>query len=174
MAHKIDSSKGFNSFVGYKESAWHGLGTILDARMDIKQALKLSGMDYEVKKAPNVHVISTTPFSKSIPLCISSEKSFFTYRTDCNKVLGASVGKVYTVLQNEAALGVVDDIMKHNSEIEIDTAGVLDEGRLAFITLKMPKPTEIVKGDDYFEYILVVNSFDGTTPIMCLYSNKQP
>ena len=60
MAHKIDNSKGFNSFVGYKESAWHGLGTILDARMDIKQALKLSGMDYEVKKAPNVHVFQPT------------------------------------------------------------------------------------------------------------------
>ena len=75
------------------------------------------------------------------------------------------------MLQNETALGVVDDIMKHNTNIQIDTAGVLDEGRLAFITLKMPKPTEIVKGDDYFEYILVVNSFDGTTPIMCLYTN---
>lgn len=164
MAHKIDNSKGFNSFIGYKESAWHGLGTVLNERIDIKTALEKSGMDYEVKKLPNVHVINSE-------ISIPSEKSFFTYRTDVNKVLGASVGKVYQVVQNEAALAVCDDIMKNNSQIQIDTCGVLDEGRISFITLKMPRPTEIVKGDDYFEYILVVNSFDGTTPIMCLYTN---
>lgn len=164
MAHKLDNSKGFSAFVGYKESAWHGLGTIVNERITTNECLKLSGMDFIVNKLPNVHKISES-------IQIESEKSFFTYRTDCNKVLGTSVGRQYGIVQNEDALGVVDQIMQNNKNIEIETAGCLDDGRISFLTLKMTQPVSVAKGDDYFQYILVVNSFDGTTPIMCLYTN---
>lgn len=164
MAHKIDNSKGFDSYIGFKESAWHGLGTTLNRRITSTDCLKLAGMDFEVLKKPNVHFITDK-------IKIESEKSFFTYRTDVNKVLGASVGRQYQIVQNINALGIIDDIMKQNKNIEIETAACLDEGRISFVTLKLTEPKKVGKNDEYFQYILVVNSFDGTTPILCLYTN---
>lgn len=103
MAHNLDFSKGFASFASRKQTAWHGLGSVVDA-MNTKQALQLGGLDFDVIKAPNIHRIGTKE--------IVSTNSFFTYRNDTEAVLGDKLGKDYTVLQNREAMDLIDTLVE--------------------------------------------------------------
>ncbi len=55
MAHLIDNSKGFNAFASYEAPAWHGLGQIFKEKLTVAQALESGGLDFEVRKIPNLH-----------------------------------------------------------------------------------------------------------------------
>ena len=73
MAHEIDTQKGFAGFASFKQKAWHGLGTVLEERMSIADALTFGGLDFEVQKSPNVHRFPDG--NEQV-----SKDSFFTYR----------------------------------------------------------------------------------------------
>jgi phage/plasmid-like protein (TIGR03299 family) len=101
---------------------------------------------------------------------IVSEDSFFTYRTDVNKVLGSRLGKDYTVLQNAEAFNIVDEILQAGTA-SIETAGAIDEGRKTFICLKA-NDSIIVNGNDKTDqYILICNSHDGSMAIQAMFTN---
>lgn len=163
MAHKIDNSKGFNAFISFAQPAWHGLGQILTDAISTEDALNKGGLDYPVIKLPNIHLL---PDGREI----ISEDSFFTVRTDVNKVLGSRLGKDYEVLQNIEALNVVDEILQAGTAT-IETAGAIDEGRRAFICLKVNNNIVIGSNDEVKQYILIANSHDGSLAITAMPTN---
>jgi phage/plasmid-like protein (TIGR03299 family) len=154
MAHLIDNSKGFNAFVSYQAAAWHGLGKIMDTAISTEQALNEGGLNFDVIKLPNIHYL---PNGSEI----ISEDSFFTCRTDVNKVLGSKLGKDYEVLQNIEALNVVDEILQSGTAT-IETAGAINEGRKVFICLKVNQDLIVGSTDKVQQYVLVATSHDGT------------
>lgn len=163
MPHLIDNSKGFNAFVSYAAPAWHGLGEVFNEKINAETALNKSGADFDVLKLPNIHILPNG--SELI-----SEDSFFTVRTDVNKVLGSRLGKDYTVLQNIAAFNLVDEILQAGTA-EIETAGVIDEGRKVFICLRVNKNI-IVSGNDVVkQFVLITNSHDGSLAITVMPTN---
>ena len=163
MAHEIDTQKGFAGFASFKQTAWHGLGTILEERMSIADALKFGGLDFEVQKSPNVHRFpdATEQVSKD---------SFFTYRTDTNCVLGDKLGKGYTVMQNNVALDLVDELVNKQS-MTIETVGSLCDGAKVFVTLKNETPIDLGSNDITEQYLVLLNGHDGNTAISAYFTN---
>lgn len=166
MAHLIDSSKGSNAFVSFAAPAWHGLGTVLNNPLSTEDALTQGGLNYNVIKLPNVHMI---PAGDSFEEVIS-EDSFFTLRTDFNKILGSRLGKDYAVMQNIEALNVVDEILQAGTAT-IETAGAIDEGRKVFICLKVAKDIVVGSEDIVKQYVLIATSHDGTLSITAMPTN---
>lgn len=163
MAHKIDETKGKSAFVSYQEPAWHGLGEVMQGAVSVKDALEKGGLDFDVVKLPNIHMLPNEE-------TIISEDSFFTFRTDANKILGSRLGKDYTVLQNIEALDVVDAILQSGTA-SIATAGAIDEGRRVFITLKINDSITINGNDKIEQYVLIANSHDGSLAVTALPTN---
>ena len=159
MGHMIDNSKGFNAFMAVGAAAWHGLGKIYTEeegkRLTAEQVLVDSGNEFNVIKLPNVHIIPATGEE------IISKDSFFTLRTDVNKILGSRLGPQYEVLQNKESFEVVNDILQAG-KATIESAGVIDEGRKTFICLKIDKNIFLDSQDVIKQYALIVNSHDGT------------
>lgn len=156
MAHNLSfqiNTQG--DFVSKNVKPWHGLGTILES-VSYQDALQFGGLDYFVEKSPNIHRMNNVE--------IISDSSFFTWRTDTQKVLGV-VGNRYTPVQNSDALSICEQFPFH-----IETAGVLKDGALSFVCMKSDKQI-VVKGKDVTEmYLLFTNSFDGTSPISVLFT----
>lgn len=163
MAHRIDHSKGKAAFISYQEPAWHGLGKVFNQEITIAQALTESGLDFKVDKLPNIHRLPSG-------IDIVSDSSFFTVRTDVNKVLGTRLGPDYTVYQNQQALDIVDELIRTDKVI-IETVGSVDEGRKVFTCLKFKTPMKVGSNDEIFQYILIVNSHDGSLAITVMFTN---
>jgi phage/plasmid-like protein (TIGR03299 family) len=165
MAHMIDNSKEFNAFVYTGAAPWHGLGQKLDA-ISAADALRQGGLDFNVYKLPNIHLIPTD----QEPIEVVSLDSFFTYREDTRAVLGAKLGKDYTVLQNIEALNLVDEILQQG-RATIETAGAIDGGRKVFICLKIDKSIQVGAGDNVNQYVLLATSHDGSMSITATPTN---
>ena len=163
MAHLIDNSKGFNAFVSFAAPAWHGLGTVLNNPLSTADALNQGGLNYDVLKLPNIHYL---PNGEEI----ISEDSFFTVRTDVNKVLGSRLGKDYEVMQNIEALNVVDEILQAGTAT-IETAGAIDEGRKVFICLKVAKDIIVGSNDSVKQFVLIATSHYGSLSITAMPTN---
>lgn len=169
MAHKIDNSKGFDSFIAANGApAWHGLGTIKPGIITAEEALNEGGLNFIVLKMPNIHY--WTPKGQAEPITIVSDSSFFTFRTDVNKVLGSKLGADYTVLQNIEALNVADEILQKGAGT-IETAGAIDEGKKIFICIKLNSAIKINNTDEVKQYLLLTTSHDGSLSITALLTN---
>lgn len=160
MAHFLSFKRNVSGdFVTFNEKPWHGFGTILSEHPPtLKDALNFGGLGYHVEKLPNVHKMS-------VGIEITSEKSFFTYRTDTNTVLGSHVGDRYTCIQNVDALGIVEQFPYH-----IETAGVLKDGAVSFVCMKSDKQIVVGNNDVTEMYLLFVNSFDGSFPVTVMFT----
>lgn len=168
MAHQIDHSKGQAAFIAYQAPGWHGLGKVKKSGIiTVQEALQDGGLAFHVDKLPNIHRFSTG--GSGIGEVISSS-SFFTIRTDVNKVLGDRLGRDYTVYQNTEALAIVDDLLK-TGKMAIETAGALDEGRKVFVCLKLQDPIVVNGNDEVFQYLLVTNAHDGSMAITVMFTN---
>jgi phage/plasmid-like protein (TIGR03299 family) len=163
MAHQIDHSKGKAAFISYQAPAWHGLGKVFNQEISIEQALQESGLDFHVDKLPNIHRLPSG-------LDIVSDSSFFTVRTDVQKVLGTRLGPDYTVYQNMEALDIVDELL-NTGKLIIETVGAIDEGRKVFVCMKFNEPIIVGGSDVVYQYLLLVNSHDGSLAITAMLTN---
>lgn len=166
MAHLLDTSKGKAGFVSYMQPAWHGLGTVLNEVMTVEDALKYGGLEFHVGKAPNIHLIEWQGEEK----VITSDSSFFTYRTDTFAVLGNMLGKDYTVLQNSDALSILDDVVKVNDGILFQTAGSLRGGAVTFVCCSLPEKIIVNGKDEVEQYLVVCNSHDKSMALKVFFT----
>ena len=168
MSHQLDHSKGKTAFIAYQAPGWHGLGKVKKSGIiTVEEALQDGGLDFHVDKLPNIHRFNT---AAGIQQEIISKNSFFTIRTDVNKVLGDRLGKDYTVYQNTEALAIVDDLLK-NGKMIIETAGALDDGRKVFVCLKLADSIVVDGDDEVQQYVLLTNSHDGSMAITAMPTN---
>ena len=99
MAHNLN----FNELTGQyslmsTKTPWHNLGQVVDSAQTSEEAIKLSGLDFEVVKKKIY-----TEGNIEIP------RNYATVRTDLNIPLGV-VGEKYHVLQNSQAFKFIDDM----------------------------------------------------------------
>lgn len=167
MAHKLDYSKGQAAFISYQAPAWHGLGKVFNNEITIEEALKESGLDFHVDKLPNIHRFNG---ADGQPQEIISKDSFFTIRTDVNKVLGTRLGCDYTVYQNTQALDVVDAMLE-TKKVIIETVGAIEDGRKVFTCLKLNSSIVVDGSDEVYQYVLLANSHDGSLAITAMPTN---
>ena len=164
MAHQINRNErtGKDSFFSVKEKAWHGLGQIVEGYPTSKEALQLAGLDFEVLKRPNLHLLDN---GKQIV----SKSSFYTYRPDTGVVLGDRLGADYQVVQNTDAFAFFDEIVGGDG-IMYETAGALGKGERVFITAKLPGYIKVGKDDLIEKYLFLTTSHDGYGSITAAFT----
>ncbi len=193
MAHNIEynDAKGTFSFYSLKESAWHGLGQIVDQAETPGEVLKLANLDYEVALAPlytsfipdetfqiqkglNDQFLCHTPSGITmIPKKGSKiDTHFATYRKDNYDIFGV-VGSRYEPVQNDVALEFIYNVLINQGIISvedliIETAGALGKGERIFVTAKLP--TYDIAGDEVEKYILFTSSHDGSSSITAAFT----
>ena len=164
MAHSLNYNEqtGTHSFFSVKEKAWHNLGQIVQDYPTSKEALRFAGLDFEVLKRPNIHLLDDGKV-------ITSKNSFYTYRPDTNAVLGDKLGADYQVVQNTDAFSFFDAIVGGEG-ILYETAGALGNGERIFITAKLPGYIKVGKEDLIEKYLFVTTSHDGYGSITAAFT----
>lgn len=156
-----------------KEKPWHKLGTVLNNHPSIDDAVKYSGLCWEVG-LKKVYTLS-----EETELVAEIEESKAIYRKDTNTVLGVT-GNRYQPLQNYEAFKFFQPF-PDSGEASLETAGSLFGGKKVFILAKinLPDITIVEESNDQIStYVLLSNSHDGKqavkvgfTPIRVVCNN---
>ncbi len=149
-----------------KQVPWHRLGTVLDqAPKDIREAMKLAGLDWTVERIP-------------VPVCQGC-----TIAEDDNVVMGhyfirvenvdgevsrrqlSIVGPNTHALQNVDAFDFFQPFLDDGTA-ELETAGSLDNGRRIWVMATIKDGHDvIVPGDETLRFLLLSNSHDGSMAV---------
>lgn len=151
MAHQVQTM----AYVG--DTPWHRLGNELPANQPLEIWAEKAGMDWEILESPVCYMAE-----RSGPL--GSIKTFddqkVLYRSDTHKPLSV-VGDRYHVVQPREVLEFYRGLVEM-SGYELETAGVLKEGR-KFWALAKTGQESVLKGNDRVSgYLLLATSCDGT------------
>ena len=141
---------------------WHGLGTSVEEAPDSKEAIKLAGLDWEVKSLPIFD-----SFGKEIPNFKANT------RMSDESVLGIVTNR-YKLVQNEEAFAFTDALI--GDEVRYETAGSLKNGKVVWMLAKLPETK--VLDDDFEQFVCFTNAHDGTgavrvvmTPVRVVCNN---
>ncbi|WP_255539493.1 DUF932 domain-containing protein [Polynucleobacter sp. JS-Safj-400b-B2] len=152
MAHEISIRQtGFAemAFAG-NEKPWHGLGQNVPEGADIETWRKLAGLDWDINR-------SVVQFMNG---SMHNYDDFnVLYRSDSNAALSV-VGQNYKVVQPKEVLEFFRDLVSQDG-FTIETAGSLKGGRRIWALAKTNLDGEIVDGDFFKTYLLLVTSCDG-------------
>ena len=151
MAHLIQSM----AYTG--ETPWHQLGNPLPAKQSIDVWAKEAGMDWAICETP---VRYLTEQIGSLGAIMSFNEQKVLYRSDTKAALSVVSGR-YQVVQPKAVLEFYRDLTEI-SGFELETAGVLKEGKKFWAPARTGKEA-VLKGNDVVKgYILLATSCDGT------------
>ncbi len=176
MAHDINYNEqtGKHSFFSVKESAWHGLGTVIDQYPTSAEAIIHAGLNYTVEKRPlftyDTENFTGDPDTDIIIPEIEVPDFYANVRTDTDGVLGV-VGKDYHIVQNVDAFSFFDSIVGGKDGILYETAGALGQhGHRVFITAKLPDYIRVGRNDCLEKYLFLTTSHDGLGSIQIAFT----
>lgn len=151
MAHLVNTM----AYVG--ETPWHELGNALPPKQSLDIWAEKAGMNWEIRSSPVRYMTETAGTLGSI---MSFDEQKVLYRSDTKAPLSVVSGR-YQVVQPKAVLEFYRDLTEI-SGFELETAGVLKEGKKFWALAKTGKET-VLKGNDTVKgYILLATSCDGT------------
>lgn len=138
------------------DKPWHGLGNKLAAQQPIETWRRQAGMDWQIEESEvryisggtNLGVINVFPEQKVL------------YRSDTKAPL-AVVGKRFNVVQPGEILEFYRDLTACNG-FELETAGVLREGRKFWALARTGQSTHLKGRDRVDGYLLLATACDGT------------
>ena len=138
------------------EKPWHGLGNKLAPQQPIKVWREQAGMDWEVEESEVRYITG----SNKVGVINAFPEQKVLYRSDTKAPL-AVVSKRFKVVQPGDVLEFYRDLTAH-SGFELETAGVLREGRKFWALAKTGQST-VLKGRDRVDgYLLLATACDGT------------
>ncbi len=151
MSAELES--GF--FVG--TPAWHRLGRVVPNVANTEEGIRLAALDWEVLERPVAFLDDTGE-----PAVIPDHKALV--RETDGRTLGI-VGAKYTPLQNREAFKFFDPVLQAGSA-RLESAGSLRGGKRVWILAKLQHAiAEVLPGDPVEAYLLLYNSFDGSTAV---------
>ena len=161
MAHQIETfADGTAAFFSNRVPAWHSLGTVTENALSADEALTTANLNWQVLQYPVQADVSGFPV-----IADGKRANVRTHpKTGDTSVLGI-VGNRYTIVQNDQAFKFCDDILDVGGAT-FETAGSLDKGRKVFMTMRMPEGITVGGHDAVNMYLMVVNSHDGSTPLI--------
>ena len=143
------------AYVG--NAPWHELGNKLPPKQSIDVWAREAGMDWTICEAPVRYLADQVGSLGSI---MTFEDQKVLYRSDSKAPLSV-VGGRYQVVQPKAVLEFYRDLTQI-SGFELETAGVLKEGRKFWALARTGKETSLKGSDVVNGYILLATSCDGT------------
>ncbi|MBV8500251.1 MAG: DUF932 domain-containing protein [Paucibacter sp.] len=151
MAHAVQSM----AFVG--QTPWHQLGNALPPKQSLDVWADQAGMNWEILSTP---VRYMTEQAGALGAVMTYADQMVLYRSDTKSPLSV-VSDRYQVVQPREVLEFYRDLTEI-SGYELETAGVLKEGRKFWALARTGKETAL-KGDDRVKgYLLLATSCDGT------------
>ena len=155
MAHQIENM----AYVG--TTPWHGLGKQLPAKQSIDVWAREAGMDWSIEQTPVCFQAGT----ESAPDIRGFEDHKVLFRSDTKAPLSV-VGGRYQVVQPREVLEFYRDLTEI-SGFELETAGVLKEGRKFWALARTGQSTALGGKDVVNGYLLLATSCDGTLATTC-------
>ncbi|MEJ7932503.1 DUF932 domain-containing protein [Ramlibacter sp. AN1015] len=151
MAHAIEKM----AYVG--QTPWHQLGSVLPPRQPIEVWMQKAGMDWTIRETP---VRFMTGEAGALGSIQTFEEQKVLYRSDTSAPLSV-VSNRYQVVQPREILEFYRDLTEI-SGFELETAGVLKQGRKLWALARTGKEANL-KGNDLVKgYVLLATSCDGT------------
>jgi len=143
--------------MGYAgEKPWHGLGNKLPAQQPIDVWKRQAGMDWKIEESDVRYITG----SNSVGAIHSFPQQKVLYRSDTKAAL-AVVSKRFKVVQPEDVLEFYRDLTQH-SGFELETAGVLREGRKFWALARTGQSVSLRGRDKVDGYLLLATACDGT------------
>lgn len=161
-----------------------GLGVDIQAASNLEEAIIMSGLNFGAQKL-EAYACIKNPVRTNPDGTIEYEEKFIPMKdrfgvfkvyedlyggitADEEGFLG-DVGKNYNILQNEEAFDFLDGML---GAAKFETAGYYGRNNAqAFIT--MSTDGFKILGDDFANYILLTNSFDGTSTVKVAFTNTR-
>jgi len=151
MAHLIEKM----AYVG--ATPWHQLGNQLPPKQPIEVWAEKAGMDWTICDTP---VRYLTQQAGSLGSILSFDDQKVLYRSDTKAPLSV-VSSRYQVVQPRAVLEFYRDLTEV-SGFELETAGVLKEGRKFWALARTGKAIALKGNDVVNGYLLLATSCDGS------------
>ena len=130
-----------------REKPWHGLGIRVTEAPSSEEALRLAGLDWQVKQAPVY-----TDTGEVIPGYKAN------IRDRDRRVLGVVTDR-YKIIQNQEAFAFTDALL--GKGVRYETAGSLQGGRRVWLLARLPKEY-IISGEQVSPYLVFSNTHDGS------------
>ena len=164
MAHEIWTLD--RPMMGSNKPGWHKKGIVVAGQPNIEEAIKHAKMDWKV-------ICEQALLSDGDGGMLPIPNSFATVRDDLPKndprrILGSSVSGRYEPIQNRDVFEIAE-FMQNSGAAEIETAGTLKNGRLAWVMSVAPKPIKI-KDDELAKYLLLSTSHDGSKALQIMFT----
>jgi phage/plasmid-like protein (TIGR03299 family) len=138
------------------EKPWHGLGNKLTTLQPIDAWKRQAGMDWTIEES-EVRFITG---SQTVGAIHSFPEQKVLYRSDTKRPL-AVVSKRFQVVQPEEVLEFYRDLTEH-AGFELETAGVLREGRKFWALARTGQSTTLKGKDQINGYLLLATACDGS------------
>lgn len=151
MAHLVETM----AYVA--ETPWHGLGNKLGEKQSIEVWQQQSGMNFDIKEAP-VRFMTESIGNLGVIMSFTEQKVL--YRSDSNVPLSV-VSNRYKVVQPKEILEFYRDLSEI-SGFELETAGVLKQGRKVWALAKTGQSCTFKGNDTVNGYLLLATACDGT------------
>ena len=151
MAHMVENMMSVGA------APWHGLGVRLDNPPSAQEAIRLAGLNWQVKLMP-------------VFLADGRETSArATVRNTDGRILGV-VGPHYRPLQNNDAFKWFNPFLEAG-QARLETAGSLAGGKRVWVLARLARePLEIAPGDVVEKFLLLSNGHDGCTAVRAGYT----
>jgi len=157
MAHELMEH---DEMMSVRERPWHGLGVVIEDYPTIEEAKEHSGLNWSASVRPSFYLAGDE--------YIRIPGTNAVVRDDVDVVIG-TVGDRYEVYQNNEMWDFIDSF-QFETGCKLETAGSLRNGATTWVLAKNGT-VEYVSGDPVEEYFLFRNSFNGSTPIMAMFTN---
>lgn len=151
------------SMFATREKPWHGLGVRVNEAPDSGEALRISGLDW--------NVLQEQIYTDQNELIEGFKANV---RDKDRKVLGVVTDR-YKVIQNSEAFAFTDALLGEG--VRYETAGSLMGGRKVWLLARMPQEY-IISGEHISPYLVFTNTHDGSgaikvalTPIRVVCNN---
>jgi len=140
-------------FYGYREPAWHRIGTVFEEPLSVSEAVEKAGMDYKVALEGLYHSYDETLFFP-----IQDKRAVVRSATpdDPQKRVFGIVGSNYHVINNIDLGRIIDPLVE---KWPLETVGALGYGETVFFTLKAGEVD--ISGEEIQQYFLLTDSKDG-------------
>ena len=138
------------------EKPWHGLGSRLEAGEPIEVWRERAGMNWSIEDADVRYVVG----NQGLGVIQSFPSNKVLYRSDTKAPL-AVVSKRFQVVQPGEILEFYRDLTACNG-FELETAGVLREGRKFWALARTGQSTTLKGRDKVDGYLLLATACDGT------------
>ncbi|RYZ52735.1 MAG: DUF932 domain-containing protein [Sphingobacteriales bacterium] len=138
------------------DKPWHGLGNKLATPQPIEMWKRQAGMDWMIEESEVRYITG----NHTVGAIHSFPEQKVLYRSDTKRPL-AVVSKRFQVVQTEEVLEFYRDLTEH-AGFELETAGVLKEGRKFWALARTGQSTTLKGKDQVNGYLLLATACDGS------------